>query len=38
LTVDPYELKNIAYESAAADALLKMQEELRKQLADTNGK
>jgi arylsulfatase A-like enzyme len=38
LTIDPYELKNMARDSAASDALLKMQSELQKQLVSTRGK
>jgi N-acetylglucosamine-6-sulfatase len=38
LTIDPYELKNIAHDSAASDALLKMQNELQKQFIATRGK
>jgi N-acetylglucosamine-6-sulfatase len=38
LTVDPYEMKNIAHDKASADALLRMQNKLRKLLVETNGK
>jgi N-acetylglucosamine-6-sulfatase len=38
LTVDPYELKNIAHDKASADALLRMQNKLRKLLVETSGK
>jgi arylsulfatase A-like enzyme len=38
LKIDPYELKNIVHDSTAADALLKMKNELRKQLVETSGK
>jgi N-acetylglucosamine-6-sulfatase len=38
LTIDPYELKNTVHDSAASDALLKMQNELQKQLVATSGK
>jgi N-acetylglucosamine-6-sulfatase len=38
LTVDPYELKNVVHDKAAADALLQMQIKLRKLLVETNRK
>ena len=38
LTADPYELKNIARDKASADALSRMQNKLRKLLAETSGK
>src|SRR4029079_19214616 len=38
LTVDPYELKNIAHDKVSADALSRMQNKLRKLLVETNGK
>jgi arylsulfatase A-like enzyme len=38
LTIDPYELKNLAHEAAATDALMQMQNKLRKLLVETSGK
>ena len=38
LTTDPYELKNIVHEKAAANGLLQMQSELRKLLVEISGK
>jgi N-acetylglucosamine-6-sulfatase len=38
LANDPYELKNIAHDSATSDALLMMQNDLQKQLVATRGK
>ena len=35
---DPYELKNIIHDSAAAAPLAKMQSELQRVLAETGGK
>jgi arylsulfatase A-like enzyme len=36
LTIDPYELKNIAHDSTAAEALTRMQNELQKLLIETS--
>ena len=38
LTTDPYELKNVARDKAAAGVLLQMQNKLRKLLAETSRK
>ncbi len=38
LKIDPYELKNVAHDSAAAAALRKMQNDLRQLLVETSGK